>query len=625
MAKRFVLCSFLTAVMSAGCAVPQPRGGGQYAHVQEPMTKAWYNLYLPVDYVRNGGRHPNNKAGKWPLVMTFHGMKPYDNALPQEREWEKQADIYGYIICAPELNTSDSFMEYPLTKEHSYVLADKRNVLAIMDHIFATTHADPKRVLSTSWSCGGYLAHYFPNRFPDRFSCIATRLSNFSSELLVEESVPLYRDKVPVAIFIGDGDFPACKYESEEAVAWYTARGFRVVRGKMIDHMGHQRIPQTAAAFFAEQLGIEPIHPLDAARTVAEVQMTEYYPSQELLAKLSPKGGAMLAMAPRSENGTLLNARTEAKPQNATATTPPKPAPAFASNTAGKKYPNDRRPSYDPTPANEVKSASTAKQQPQSTPQVASKQPAPDRNKNWLEPPKQPPERRELASAEPSRSTARQGKPAKEEPKRTEPDRMKNAVASAEPTGHSNKTTTPPPSKAAPAKTTQADLRLASADRKQGPSAQFTPQNAGRRDYDRLMEARPRDPAFTPAQAPRTSSATPDTERASVAATPKAKPQRVNVRISGPAIGTAPHYLRYSVDLPRDKTQGADFLWMDNGVWIGDEPKGSKILESPGLHRISVLIVTRDDKEYRGSATVQVLERGSTASSYGTGSHGAAQ
>ena len=58
---------------------------------------------------------------------------------------------------------------------------------------------------------------------------------------------------------------------------------------------------------------------------------------------------------------------------------------------------------------------------------------------------------------------------------------------------------------------------------------------------------------------------------------------------------------------------GADFLWMDNGVWMGDEQSGVKILETPGTHRISVLVVTRDDREFRGQASVQVLERGPTA------------
>jgi poly(3-hydroxybutyrate) depolymerase len=272
----------------AGCAVHQPRGQGEYARIQEPITGAWYHLYLPVDYVKSGGRLPGPETHRWPLIMTFHGMKPYDNALPQEREWEEQADIYGYIVCAPELQTCDSFMEFPLTKEHDYVLEDRRNVLAIMDHIFTTTEADPERVLSTSWSSGGYLAHYFVNRHPDQFSCIATRLSNFSAQLMLEDNVPLYRNRVPVAVFIGDGDFAACKRESQNAVAWYQARRFRVVHARMIDNMGHGRIPQTAAAFFAEQNCIQPLHRADAAKTIASLLMTEYDPPNELIARFSP-------------------------------------------------------------------------------------------------------------------------------------------------------------------------------------------------------------------------------------------------------------------------------------------------------------------------------------------------
>lgn len=296
---RLLSVAFIGISLHAGCAVPQPRGLGQYARVQEPSTRAWYHLYLPVDYVKSKGADSNPQPQKWPLVMTLHGMKPYDNARPQEREWEQQADIYGYIVCAPELETCDSFMEFPLTREHQYVLEDKRNVIAIMDHVFATTAADPQRVLATSWSSGGYLAHYLTNRFPDRFACLATRLSNFSAKLMVEDTVPQYRERMPVAIFMGDGDFPACKRESQEATAWYQAREFRIVRASMVDNMGHQRIPQTAAAFFAEQLGIEPLHPAEGARTLGAMMMTDYYPPREMIAKFSP----VISVASRPPQG----------------------------------------------------------------------------------------------------------------------------------------------------------------------------------------------------------------------------------------------------------------------------------------------------------------------------------
>lgn len=596
---------------SSGCAVPQPRGEGLYQYVKEPTTGAGYHLYLPEDYVKNNGRHPSGKLKRWPLVMTFHGMKPYDNALPQEREWEKEADIYGYIVCAPELNTSDSFMEYPLTREHNYVLEDKKNVLAIMDHVFATTLADPKKVLSTSWSCGGYLAHYFPNRFPERFTCIATRLSNFSSKLLIEETVPRYRDKVPVAIFIGDGDFPACKSESEEAVAWYTARGFRVVRGKMIDNMGHSRIPQTAAAFFAEHIELEPLHPKQAAATVALVQMTEYFPPQELIARVSPPLGSNLFV------------RTTPRPDSASrrptmATTPAVPTGAavsrsvgYSNKTAGKQYPYGASPSYDPAPKRD---------EPKTDTRLASADSS--QRGNWLDGPKvPPPQKTEPVKTPPQENRAEQPKP---EPKPVEPKKTESKperVATRPPQN-------PEPAKAEPAKTQQADLASRTPTRRSRPiesippppkGRTYTPSSAGRSYEPSSGSSSPPSAAFaaarpvykTSTQPPPIPSTPRETEPKP--SRPAERVRRVNVKLAGPAIGTSPHYLAYSVDLPREQTVGADFLWMDNGVWIGDEARGVKILESPGLHRISVLVVTADNMEYRGTATVQVLDRGPTA------------
>jgi hypothetical protein len=96
------------------------------------------------------------------------------------------------------------------------------------------------------------------------------------------------QDRVPVAVFMSDGDFPGCKRESQEAADWYQAHDFRVVRAIMLYHMGHRRIPQTAAAFFAEQIGIQSIHPIEAAKTPPEALITEYYPPQELIANFSP-------------------------------------------------------------------------------------------------------------------------------------------------------------------------------------------------------------------------------------------------------------------------------------------------------------------------------------------------
>jgi hypothetical protein len=630
--KRFLIIMSLGAGLSTltGCVVPQPRGQGMYKLVQEPATRTWYHLYIPVDYCRNNGQHPDPNIKRWPLVMTFHGMKPYDNALPQEREWEHQADIYGYIICAPQLETSDSFMEYPLTKEHSYVQRDKRNVIAVMDHVFATTLADPKRVLSTSWSCGGYLAHYFPNRFPDRFSCIATRLSNFSPRLMLEETVSLYRDKTPVAVFIGDGDFPACKSESEEAVAWYSARRFRVVRGKMIDNMGHQRIPQTAAAFFAEQLGIKPLRPLEAVQTLARVQMTDYQPPQQLIAKMSPpaafamrdSGRSSRQMGPPAGGPGSLSA-----PSKATTGT-------YVAQNPGRGYPAGQTPAYDPTPEPQPTARSDSVQ-PSGAPAGGKKDgtspsvpasgagatrvaQASPRQGNVLEPAHSlPPSLNETAGA----AAAKQSSPVTVErpPAKSEPakPRVEAAVDSGKPAPKSKPTPAEPPPSQPPIRPPQRD---------------FTPKDAGSRHYDVASAQRevppPRvTPVKAPPPAPPAREAQPapappanapggtagPARLASSPHAPKPEPQQtkgkpVVIKLSGPAIGRAPHWIGYSVDLPPGATQGADFLWMDNGVWIGDEARGVKILETPGRHEITVLMVGKNNEEYRGSAVVEVLD-----------------
>lgn len=597
---------------ASGCAVPQPRGRGLYERMKEPKTGAVYHLYLPVDYVQRNGRHPEYpKVKRWPLVMTFHGMKPYDNAIPQEREWEQEADTYGYIVCSPELHTSDSFMEYPLTREHSYVLRDRKNVMAIMDDVFSKTLADRKRVLATSWSCGGYLAHYFVNRYPEKFSCLATRLSNFSAKLLDDHMVPRYRKKIPVAIFIGDGDFPKCKSESEEAVAWYRARGFSVV-GKMIDHMGHRRIPQTAAAFFAKQLGIKPLHPIAAAQTVAQVQMTEYVPPQELLARLSPK------LVPRE--AALASAKRSASPRIRRPRSFNNPSFTYASAGAGREYPFSQVPPYDAQPrGGAARSRSGAGSTTPPTGAGATRIASARRpNAGWMAPTKEPARSsiaRPAQATSPSRSSSARGTD------RTPPKKAGR-------TGGASSTRLPAPEVTATPTYTR---------------RQFTPKTAGPVDYDtwkaysnQLASAKntrrkPAEPPRAAAPKPKVASKPPaarPTRRGTAAprqperqtgpktkvvsararrTRPRQPPKKVTVLIKGPAVANAPFFLDYGVDLSPEVTRGADFRWYDNGVLLGDEPNGTAILESPGPHEIAVLLITRDNIEYRGASSVQVL------------------
>ena len=258
--RRLTVFAYLiVGCAMAGCAVPQKPGNGKLMHLVENTTHGGYYLYLPEDYVKRNGQRPGGE--RWPLVMTFHGLRPYDDAGPQIREWQQEADRYSFIVCAPELMTCDTLVMVPplTTADKPSVARDERVVLAIMDDIFRRTQADPTRVLATSFSSGGYIAHFMVNRHPERFSCVAVRQSNFSSAMLDSRQVPKYRD-MKIAVFFGQNDFPICREESTEAVAWYRQHRFDVT-AKYVEGLGHQRTPETAAAFFARVIGAEPNSP----------------------------------------------------------------------------------------------------------------------------------------------------------------------------------------------------------------------------------------------------------------------------------------------------------------------------------------------------------------------------
>ena len=254
-ALHWCCLAVLASGLLSGCVVSQPRGCGQVSHMSEPTTGRGYWLYLPKGCPANGELSESGR--RWPLVMTFHGMHPWDSANPQCREWQKEADRYGFIVCAPELATCNSFMEYPIRKIHASIKADEQAIVAIMDDVCRRTNADPNRVLSTSWSAGGYIAHYIVNRHPERFSCLAVRQSNFSSKIMNPACANLYSD-MPVAVFYTENDFQACRRESEAAVEWYRQHGFENVQGAIVGGMGHERTPEVAAAVFAKACAVPP-------------------------------------------------------------------------------------------------------------------------------------------------------------------------------------------------------------------------------------------------------------------------------------------------------------------------------------------------------------------------------
>jgi predicted esterase len=310
-----------------GCLVPQPRGHGRLERVVEPASQRPYYLYLPKDYIAldEAGR----AARRWPLVVTFHGLKPFDTALYQSEEWQQEADRYGYIVVAPVLMAFDTVTgEFPLRTLNRTFKSDELAILAILDHVFETTRADPNNVLSTSWSSGGYMAHYMLNRHPERFTCLAVRQSDFTANVLDSTwtSQSLYH---PVLILTAQNDFPVCQEESREAIRWYESHGYKNFAWVYLSRLGHERTPDMAADFFARVAGVAPNRPPEV---LTRRQAIDGNPAG--LALLSGKLGQLEkppSVAMREEpHPALPRSRTQRRPVMMAVTVPPEPPPAPA-------------------------------------------------------------------------------------------------------------------------------------------------------------------------------------------------------------------------------------------------------------------------------------------------------
>lgn len=258
-----LLAGFITLTGLLGCAVPQPPGNGRMSAVLEPETGRSYLLYLPESYI--GLSDEERAQRRWPLVMTFHGMKPYDTALLQMLEWEREADRYGMIVVAPELLAFDFVIgQFPQNDVTLLFEADERAILAIMDHVQSTTAADQRHVLSTGFSSGGYMAHYMLNRHPERFSCLAVRQANFSPAVLDSNATDRSRDR-PILIVNTENDVPLCVEESRDAIRWYEAHGYSRLAWLKIRRLAHERTPDLAAGFFARSASTRASIPVNMA------------------------------------------------------------------------------------------------------------------------------------------------------------------------------------------------------------------------------------------------------------------------------------------------------------------------------------------------------------------------
>ena len=251
-ARQLLPCLLLVAgVAGCGWDVRTGPSAGKRIRLVEPRTRRPYWLYLPVSF---------SQDRRYPLVVTLHGMKPYDNADYQINEWQinSVADTYGFIVVAPVLESPHFLGEFPLRNPKSpSLLRDEQAIYNIMREVYRNFPVDQERVLLTSWSSGGFILHYMLNRYPEMFSAVVARQSNFHPDLLDARVARRYSKK-PIYIFYGENDFPAVKREAIESAQWYRRQGFRHLKERQLPALGHRRRPGLAAEFFKSTFGPEP-------------------------------------------------------------------------------------------------------------------------------------------------------------------------------------------------------------------------------------------------------------------------------------------------------------------------------------------------------------------------------
>ena len=179
--------------VAGGCHVPQKPGLGKVIHRTEAVSKRPYWLYLPPNHEDALGGESGQR--RYPLVVSLHGMRPFDDYGAHIRQWQEEADRYRFIVCAPRLESCDVLQRFPIDDPTSGTLkSDEQAILAIISEVCRITNADARYVLATSFSSGGYIAHYMVNRHPEWFSCLAVFQSNFTARIL-DPRAPAYRQR----------------------------------------------------------------------------------------------------------------------------------------------------------------------------------------------------------------------------------------------------------------------------------------------------------------------------------------------------------------------------------------------------------------------------------------------
>ncbi|HUU60333.1 MAG TPA: PHB depolymerase family esterase [Phycisphaerae bacterium] len=232
-------------LLLGGCYVaPGTPTPVRYRQMAEPTGGGAYYIYVPSYY---------SADRDWPLVVTLHGTNPWDDYDRQIREWDSLAEAKGFIVVAPKLQSPQGVLPNIRSRWFRHLAEDERRILALIDHVSGDYRVDPRAILLTGFSAGGYPMYHTGLRNPQRFSMLVARNCNSDLELFERIALTEAARKLPVRIYWGKADPEPIQDESWQAFRYLRNHGcVRTYRREIKG--GHIRRPEMAYELWREVL-----------------------------------------------------------------------------------------------------------------------------------------------------------------------------------------------------------------------------------------------------------------------------------------------------------------------------------------------------------------------------------
>lgn len=235
----------LLAMFAAGCPITQSQDTPvKHQVLRDQITNTKYYLYVPSTYDKNK---------TYPLVITLHGTRPWEDAWMQIREWKALAENKQFIVAAPVLRpfTTEGIGYVPFDKRCASLAEDDKVIMAIYDEISHRYRVNRDRVLLTGFSAGGYPMYYTGLRHPEKFSALIARACNADTRIMEEAGITKDARRIPILIFYGKDDFTRIQKQSIAALQWFRRHGWKETNCKWKETQGgHLRRPETCYSYW---------------------------------------------------------------------------------------------------------------------------------------------------------------------------------------------------------------------------------------------------------------------------------------------------------------------------------------------------------------------------------------